>query len=77
MQGNTVSGKANNVYLPSGKTLTIEIGMSTGASVGVTTENTSYPVAFSNAYAGNLADIAELLEAYRKKTGKAIVLPPW
>ena len=50
VQGNTVSGKANNVYLPSGKTLTIEIGMSTGASVGVTTENTSYPVAFSNAY---------------------------
>ena len=50
VQGNTASGKANNVYLPSGKTLTIEIGMSTGASVGVTTENTSYPVAFSNAY---------------------------
>ena len=50
VQNNTVSGKANNVYLPSGKTLTIEIGMSTGASVGVTTENTSYPVAFSNAY---------------------------
>ena len=50
VQNNTVSGKANNVYLPSGKTLTIEIGMSTGASVGVTTANTSYPVAFSNAY---------------------------
>ena len=50
VQNNTVSGKANDVYLPSGKTLTIEIGMSTGASVGVTTENTSYPVAFSNAY---------------------------
>ena len=55
VQGNTVSGKANNVYLPSGKTLTIEIGMSTGASVGVTTENTSYPVAFSNAYARDYA----------------------
>ena len=50
MQNNTVSGKANNVYLPSGKTLTIEIGMSTGASIGVTTANTSYPVTFSNAY---------------------------
>ena len=50
MQNNTVSGKANNVYLPSGKTLTIEIGMSKGASVGVTTANTSYPVAFSNNY---------------------------
>ena len=50
VQNNTVSGKANNVYLPSGKTLTIEIGMSTGAAIGVTTANTSYPVAFSNAY---------------------------
>ena len=50
VQNNTVSGKANNVYLPSGKTLTIEIGMSKGASVGVTTANTSYPVAFSNNY---------------------------
>lgn len=47
VQNNTVSGKANNVYLPSGKTLTIEIGMSKGASIGVTTANTSYPVAFS------------------------------
>ena len=50
VQNNTVSGKANNVYLPSGKTLTIEIGMSTGAAIGVTTADTSYPVAFSNAY---------------------------
>lgn len=50
VQNNTVSGKANNVYLPSGKALTIEIGMSTGAAVGVTTADTSYPVAFSNAY---------------------------
>ena len=50
VQNNTVSGKANNVYLPSGETLTIEIGMSKGASVGVTTANTSYPVAFSNNY---------------------------
>ena len=53
VQNNTVSGKANNVYLPSGKALTIEIGMSTGAAVGVTTANTSYPVAFSNAYGKN------------------------
>ena len=50
VQNNTVSGKANNVYLPSGKTLTIEIGMSTGASIGVTTANIRYPVSFSNAY---------------------------
>lgn len=51
--GNTVSGKANNVYLPSGKTLTIDGAMSSGASVGVTTANTSYPVVFSNAYGQN------------------------
>ena len=51
--GNTVSGKANNVYLPSGKTLTISGTMSSGASVGVTTANTNYPVVFSNAYGQN------------------------
>ena len=50
VQNNTVSGKANNVYLPSGKTLTISGAMSYGASIGVTTENTNYPVVFSNAY---------------------------
>ena len=48
--GNTVSGKANNVYLPSGKKLTIDGAMSSGASVGVTTANTNYPVVFSNTY---------------------------
>ena len=56
VQNNTVSGKANNVYLPSGKTLTIEIGMSKGASIGVTTANTGYPVAFSNDYKNNYAN---------------------
>ena len=56
VQNNTVSGKANNVYLPSGKTMTIEIGMSTGAAIGVTTANTSYPVAFSNAYGKDYAN---------------------
>ena len=50
VKGNTVSDKANNVYLPSGKTLTISGAMSSGASIGVTTENTNYPVVFSNAY---------------------------
>ena len=54
--GNTVAGKANNVYLPSGKTLTISGAMSSGASVDVTTANTSYPVAFSNAYAADYTD---------------------
>ena len=56
VQNNTISGKANNVYLPSGKTLTIEIGMSKGASIGVTTANTSYPVAFSNNYKKDYAN---------------------
>ena len=56
VQNNTVSGKANNVYLPSGKTLTIEIGMSQGASIGVTTANIGYPVAFSNNYKNDYAN---------------------
>ena len=50
VKGNTVSDKANNVYLPSGKTLTISGAISSDASIGVTTENTNYPVVFSNAY---------------------------
>ena len=56
VQNNTVSGKANNVYLPSGKTLTIEIGMSEGASIGVTTADIRYPVAFSNNYKKDYAN---------------------
>ena len=56
VQNNTVSGKASNVYLPSGKTLTIEIDMSKGASVGVTTANIRYPVAFSNSYKKDYAN---------------------
>lgn len=56
VQNNTVSGKANNVYLPSGKTLTIEIDMSKGASIGVTTANIRYPVAFSNSYKKDYAN---------------------
>ena len=51
VQDNTVSGAANNVYLPSGKLLTISGDMKDGASIGVTTESKNYPVAFSNAYA--------------------------
>ncbi len=50
VRNNTVSGAANNVYLPSGKTLSISAPMEPGASVGVTVGNASYPVAFSNAY---------------------------
>lgn len=51
--GNTVSGKADNVELNSGKTLTINGAMTGGASIGITTANKNYPVVFSNAYGAN------------------------
>ena len=51
--GNTVSGKADNVELNSGKTLTINGAMTGGASIGITTANKNYPVVFSNAYEAN------------------------
>ena len=53
VRNNTVSGAANNVYLPSGKTLSIVNAMTDGARVGITTANKNYPVAFSNAYGSN------------------------
>ena len=70
VRNNTVSGAANNVYLPSGKTLSISASMEPGASVGVTVGNVSYPVAFSNAYEEDYAayfssDDANAQVAYR------------
>ena len=56
VRGNTVSGAASNVHLPSGKLLTISGSMENGASIGVTTANKNYPVAFSNAYDTNYSD---------------------
>ena len=53
VRNNTASGAANNVYLPSGKTLSIVNAMTDGARVGITTANKNYPVAFSNAYGSN------------------------
>ena len=50
VKDNTVSGKANNISLKTGKTLSIVEAMTDGASVGITTESTDYPVVFSNAY---------------------------
>ena len=50
VKDNTVSDKANNISLKSGKTLSIVAAMTDGASVGITTESTDYPVVFSNAY---------------------------
>ena len=50
VSGNTNAvGAANNVYLPSGKTIAVD-GLSAGASIGVTTEEeptSSSPVAFA------------------------------
>ena len=71
VRNNTVSGAANNVYLPSGKTLSISAPMEPGASVGVTVGNASYPVAFSNAYEEDYAayfssDDANAQVAYRR-----------
>lgn len=51
VQGNTVSGKANNVYLPSGRTLTVG-AMTDGAAIGVITEKVpavDAPVFFGSA----------------------------
>ena len=50
VKDNTVSGKANNIAMKTGKTLSIVAAMTDGASVGITTESTDYPVVFSNAY---------------------------
>lgn len=50
VNGNTASGDANNVYLPSGKKLSISAAMSSGASIGITTESKNYPVVFSGKY---------------------------
>ena len=50
VKDNTVSGKANNIAMKTGKTLSIVDAMTDGASVGITTESTDYPVVFSNAY---------------------------
>ncbi len=50
VKDNTVSDKANNIAMKTGKTLSIVDAMTDGASVGITTESTDYPVVFSNAY---------------------------
>ncbi len=56
VKGNTASGDANNVYLPSGKKLSISAAMSGGASIGITTENKNYPVVFSGKYGQDYSD---------------------
>ena len=50
VKDNTVSGKANNIAMKTGKTLSIVDAITDGASVGITTESKDYPVVFSNAY---------------------------
>ena len=56
VKGNTASGDANNVYLPSGKKLSISGNMGEGASIGVTTANKNYPVVFSGKYGQDYSD---------------------
>lgn len=56
VNGNTASGDANNVYLPSGKKLSISAAMSSGASIGITTESKNYPVVFSGKYGQDYSD---------------------
>jgi len=56
VKGNTASGDANNVYLPSGKKLSISAAMSSGASIGITTESKNYPVVFSGKYSQDYSD---------------------
>lgn len=56
VKGNTASGDANNVSLPSGKKLSISAAMSSGASIGITTESKNYPVVFSGKYGQDYSD---------------------
>lgn len=56
VKGNTASGDANNVYLPSSKKLSISAAMSSGASIGITTESKNYPVVFSGKYGQDYSD---------------------
>ncbi len=56
VKDNTASGTANNVYLPSGKKLSINAAMSSGASIGITTESKNYPVVFSGKYSQDYSD---------------------
>lgn len=73
VNGNTASGDANNVYLPSGKKLSISAAMSSGASIGITTESKNYPVVFSGKYSQDysnyfFADAADAHVNYNSNT---------
>ena len=72
VKDNTVSGKANNISLKSGKTLSIVGAMTDGASVGITTESTNYPVVFSNAYDTDYSGyfFADDANAYVRQDGR-------
>ena len=67
-----MSGKANNISLKSGKTLSIVGAMTDGASVGITTESTNYPVVFSNAYDTDYSGyfFADDANAYVRQDGR-------
>ena len=72
VKDNTVSDKANNISLKSGKTLSIVAAMTDGASVGITTESTDYPVVFSNAYDTDYSGyfFADDANAYVRQDGR-------
>ena len=72
VKDNTVSGKANNIAMKTGKTLSIVGAMTDGASVGITTESTNYPVVFSNAYDTDYSGyfFADDANAYVRQDGR-------
>ena len=66
VKNNTAAGRANNVYLPSGKTLSIAGAMTDGAQIGITTAvapTVDAPVAFSAAYAADCSGFFSADEA--------------
>ena len=66
VKNNTAAGRANNVYLPSGKTLSITGAMTDGAQIGITTAvapTVDAPVAFSAAYAADCSGFFSADEA--------------
>lgn len=53
--GNTVGGNENNVYLPSGKAITVNQVLEAGASIGV---NMAVPGVFAQPDGTNVEDLA-------------------
>ena len=73
--GNTVDGKANNVYLPSGKTITIG-GKLTGGdkSIGVTSENTTIDTVIAEPATGVTLEDTDAAKFTSNNTNYSIIL---